>query len=108
MIEKINWIDPVRNEEILHRITEEKDILRSVKIRKDKCICHIIHRNCPLKYVIEGKVEGRIEVTGRRGGRRKQLLNDFKERRRHCKLKQAALDRIVWTVGLSEDRLRND
>ena len=77
MIEKINWIEPVRNEEILHRITEERDILLSVKGRKDKWICRIIHRNCHLKYVIEGKMEGRIEVTWRRGGRRKQLLDDF-------------------------------
>ena len=77
MIEKINWIEPVRNEEILHRITEERDILLSVKRRKDKWICHIIYRNCHLKYVIEGKMEGRIEVTWRRGGRRKQLLDDF-------------------------------
>jgi len=26
---------------------------------------HILHRNCPLKDVIEGKVVGKIEVTGR-------------------------------------------
>jgi hypothetical protein len=51
MIEKINWIDPVRNEEVLHRITEGRDILHTVKRRKDKWICHIIHTNCPLKYV---------------------------------------------------------
>jgi hypothetical protein len=30
--------------------------------------------------VIEGKLEGRIEVTGRRGKRCKQLLYDFKEK----------------------------
>jgi hypothetical protein len=29
--------------------------------------------------VIEGKLEGRIEMTGRRGKRRKQLLDDLKE-----------------------------
>jgi hypothetical protein len=28
--------------------------------------------------VIEGKLEGRIEMTGRRGRRRKQLLDDLK------------------------------
>jgi len=37
--------------------------------------------NCPLKDIIEGKIEGRIEVTGRRGRRRKQLMDDTKERR---------------------------
>jgi hypothetical protein len=31
--------------------------------------------------VIEGKLEGRIEITGRGGRRRKQLLDDVKEKR---------------------------
>jgi hypothetical protein len=46
--------------------------------------------------VIEGKLEGRIEVTGRRGRRRKQLLDDLKDKRRYWKLKEEALDRTVW------------
>jgi hypothetical protein len=28
-------------------------------------IGHILRRNCLLKHVIEGKLEGRIEMTGR-------------------------------------------
>jgi hypothetical protein len=40
-----------------------------------------IYRNCLLKLVIEGKLEGRIEMTGRRGRRRKQLLDDLKEKK---------------------------
>ena len=39
-----------------------------------------MRRNCLLKPVIEGKIEIRIDVTGRRGRRRKQLLDDLKER----------------------------
>ena len=35
-----------------------------------------MRRNCLLKHVIEGKIEGRIDVTGRRGKRRKELLDD--------------------------------
>jgi hypothetical protein len=45
--------------------------------------------------VIEGKLEGSIEVTGRRGKRRKQLLDDFKEKRRYWKFKEEALDRTM-------------
>ena len=45
---------------------------------------------------MEGKVEGRIEVTGRRGRRRKQLLEVFKEKRGYWNLKEEALDRTVW------------
>jgi len=34
---------------------------------------HILRGNCVLKHVIEGKIDGMTEVTGRRGRRRKQL-----------------------------------
>jgi hypothetical protein len=47
-----------------------------------------LRRNCFLKHVIEGKTEGRIEVTGRRGRRRKQVLYDLKEKREYWKLKE--------------------
>jgi hypothetical protein len=43
--------------------------------------------------VIEGKLEGRTEMTGRRGRRRKQLLDDLKE---YWKSKEEALDRTLW------------
>jgi len=55
-----------------------------------------MHRNCPIKHVIEGKIEGRIEVMGRRGRRRKQLLDDLKERRGAWKLKEEALGCTLW------------
>jgi hypothetical protein len=49
-----------------------------------------------LKHVIEGKVEGRIELTGRREGRHKQLLNYLNETGRYWKFKEEALDRTLW------------
>ena len=55
-------------------------------------IVHVLLRNCLLTGVIEGKVEGRIEVTGGGGRKRKQLLGDLKEKRRYCQLKEEALD----------------
>jgi len=36
--------------------------------------------NCLLKHVNGGNIEGSIEVTGRRGGRSKQLLEGIKEK----------------------------
>jgi hypothetical protein len=36
--------------------------------------------------LVKGKIEGRIEVKGRRRIRGKQLLYGFKERRGYCKL----------------------
>jgi hypothetical protein len=86
----------VRNEEVLHRVKEERNILHTIKRRKANWIGHILRRNCFLKHVIEGKLEGRIEMTGRRGRRRKQLLDDLKEKRSYWKLKEEALDRNLW------------
>jgi len=37
-----------------------------------------------------------IEVTGRRGRRRRKLLDDLKERRGYSDLKEEALDRTIW------------
>jgi hypothetical protein len=88
----------VRNEEVLHRVKEERNIVHTIKRRKANWIGHILRRNCLLKHVIEGKVEGRIEVTGRRGGRRKHLLDDIKETRGYWKLKEEALDRTVCRI----------
>jgi hypothetical protein len=53
-------------------------------------------RNCLLQNVIEGKITGGIEVTGRRVKRRRKLLDDFKEMRRYSHLKEEALDRTMW------------
>jgi hypothetical protein len=90
-MEKIIWTDRVRNEEVLHRVKEERNILHTIKRRKATWIGNILHRNYLLKHVIEGKLEGRIAMTGRRGRRRKS-----KEKRRYWKLKEEALDRILW------------
>jgi len=38
-------------------------------------------------------------VTGRRGRRRRKLLDDLKERRGFCHLKDEGLCRTVWRDG---------
>jgi len=62
----------------------------------DNWIGHILRKNCFLKKFIEGKKEGRIEVTRRRGRRRTQLLDDIKEKRGYGKMKSEALDHTLW------------
>jgi hypothetical protein len=61
-MEKISWTDHVRNE-VLHRVKEERNMVHTIKRRKANWICHILRRNCLLKHVIEGKLEGRIDVS---------------------------------------------
>jgi hypothetical protein len=97
-MEKISWTDHVRNEEVLLRVKEQRNILHEIRKRKANCICHILRRNCLLQRVIEGKIKGWIEVTGRRGGRRRKLLDYLKERRGYSHLKGEALDRTMWTA----------
>jgi len=89
----------VRNEEVLLRANEQRNILHEISKRKANWIGHILRRNCLLQHVIEGEIKGRIEVTGRRGRRRGKLLDDLKERRGYCHLKEEALDRAVCRAG---------
>jgi hypothetical protein len=98
-MEKISWTDHLRSEEVLLRVKEQKNILHEISKGKANWIGRILRRDCLLQQVIEGKIKGRIEVTRRRGRRRKELLDDFKERRGYSHLKEEALDRTVWRAG---------
>jgi hypothetical protein len=91
-----SWTDHVRNEEVLLRVKEQTNILHEISKREANCIGHILRRNCLLRQVIEGKIKGEIEVTGRRGGRCRKLLDYLKERRGYSHLKVEALDRTIW------------
>jgi hypothetical protein len=93
----------VRNEEVLHRVKEQRNILHTIKRRKANWIGHILERNCLLKHFIEGKTERRIEVMGKRGRRRKELLDGLREKRRYWKLKEEALDRSRWRTHFGRD-----
>jgi len=86
----------VRNEDVLFRVKEQRNILHEIRKRKANWIGHILPRNCLLQRVTEGKIKGGIEVTGRQGRRRGKLLDDLKERRGYSQLKQEALDRTMW------------
>jgi len=57
-MEKISWTDRVRNEEVLLRVNEERNILHEIRKRKASWIGHILHTNCLPKQVIERKVKG--------------------------------------------------
>ena len=56
--------------------------MRIIKGRKGNWIGHIWRGNCLLEHVNDGKIGGTIQVMGRRGRRRKKLLDDFNEKRR--------------------------
>jgi hypothetical protein len=86
-------------EDHLDRSCERNEVLRTIKKekhrtdykrkegRKANWISHILHRNCLLKN-IEGEIGGGIEVTGRQGRRRKQLLADLQETTGYWRFKE--------------------
>ena len=86
----------MRNEEVLLRVNEQRNILHEIRKRKANWIGHILRRNCLVQQVIEGKIKGQIEVTRRQGRRRKKLLDDLKDRAGYCQFKEEALDCTVW------------
>jgi hypothetical protein len=79
-VKKIRCTDEVRNEEMLQRVKEERNILNAIKRRKIHWAGHNLRMNCLLKDVIEGIIE-RTNVAGIRGTRPKQLVDDLKESR---------------------------
>ena len=78
-LEKIKWSEKVTNELVLEHIGEKRTVLNN---RKVNWIGHILRRNCLLHDAIEGQMK---EVKG--VGRRTQLLDDLRNRRRYWELK---------------------
>jgi hypothetical protein len=82
----MSWTNHVRDE-VSHRLKEEMYNLYPIQSRQNNWTEHILHRNCPVKQVLEGKVGGEIEVMGRQI-RCKQPLDDLKEMGGYWKLQK--------------------
>ena len=78
------------------KVKEQRNILHEIRKRKANWTGHILRRNCLIQRVTEGRIQGGIEVTGRQGRRRSNLLDYLKERRGYSHLKEEALDRTMW------------
>ena len=70
--------DRINSKKLLYRVKEETNILPTVNRRKTNWIGHI----WPAKWLLQHIIQGKIEVTRRRGRRRKQLPDNVKEGRR--------------------------
>jgi len=64
-MEKISWSDHVRNEDVLLRVKEQRNVLHEIRKQKANWIDHILRRTCLLQRIIVGKIEEGIEVTER-------------------------------------------
>jgi hypothetical protein len=74
---------------------EERDIQNTITLRKAKWIGHILRRNCLLKHLVGGNIEGNVEDARKRGRRRKQVLDGIIEKRMYWNLKAQTVDRPV-------------
>ena len=88
--------------EVLHRIKKEGNIRNTISRMKGNWTGHILRRNYLLKHVIEGKTEGRIEMTGRRRQRRRQPLDNLEEMKGYYKLKEEAIFHALWRTLLEQ------
>ena len=52
-MEKISWTDHVRNEEVLLKVNEQRNILHAIRKRMANWIGHILRRNCLLQKVLK-------------------------------------------------------
>jgi hypothetical protein len=64
-MENINWTDCVSNEEVLHKVKEDRNILHTVIRRTFNWIGLIWRRNCLLKHVIEGRIEVAVKTRAK-------------------------------------------
>ena len=85
----------MRDIEVLLRVKEQTNFLHDISKRKASWIDHFLRINCLLERVFEEKIKDTIVVTGRRGRRRRTLLDDLRERRRYSHLKEESLDRTI-------------
>jgi len=63
--------------EVFQRVRVESNRLQKMKTSNANWICHILRRTCLIKHVIQWKIQETIDVKGRRGIRRKQLLDNL-------------------------------
>jgi hypothetical protein len=101
----------VRNEEVILRVNEQRNILHEIRKRKANWIGHILRRNCLLKHFCEGKKKREMEVTRRGGRRRRTLLDDFKGHERILSFEEGSsishyeeesFWRRIWTCRQTE------
>ncbi|CAF1496207.1 unnamed protein product [Didymodactylos carnosus] len=91
-MEGINWKDHVKNEEMLNRVDEKRQILDVILTRKKRWLGHILRRESLVKDVLEGRFEG----ERRRGRPPAMMLDDILGNESYATIKRRAMDREGW------------
>lgn len=93
-MERVKWTDKVRNQEVLERVGEEKQILKVIKERKRNWLGYLTRSNCLIKDALEGIMWGR-KVKGKR---RYQLIDNIKINVSYTATKRMAENRNAWKM----------
>src|ERR1051325_1310566 len=94
-MEKISWKDLKTNDEVLHLVEEERNIVITIEKRKKNWIGYIVRGNSLLKLVLEGRMEGKRP----RGRQRIGMVDELKEGS-YVSMKRRAEDRQQWRVWM--------
>jgi hypothetical protein len=94
---------PFRNDrifaQVLLRVKVQRNIIHEISKRKANWIGHILSRNCLLRQVIEGKINGGIDVA-RWGRWCRKLMDDLKEGNGYPHLKEVTrshyVESLIW------------
>ncbi|KAI5756386.1 hypothetical protein M8J77_024680 [Diaphorina citri] len=62
-LEGIKWSDRVRNEEVLRRVEEKREILRTIVNRKRSWLGHILRRDCLQRRIMEREQRGKRSIV---------------------------------------------
>ena len=91
-IEKISWMDHVKNEEVLKRVGQKQELVDMIIKRKKNWIGHVLRGEGLLKEVIEGRMCGKRG----RGRPRIGMLDVLLEGNKFHIMKRRAEDRKKW------------
>jgi hypothetical protein len=89
---EFSWTDCENSEEVWHRVKKGRNIRHAIKRRKGNWTGEVLHRNCHLKHIFEGKIQGKVEGMLTLETRCKQLLDHLNEMRQYWKLKEEAIE----------------
>ena len=81
-----NWKVILINPKLSGAYYTVRSVIHVSNINSLKSVCHLL----------EGKIKGEMEVTRRRGRRRKKFLDDLREGRGYSHLKEEALNCTMW------------
>jgi len=84
----------IKNEDVLKKVNESKNMLNVIRQRKRKRTGHVLRHDEFLQEIFEGRMKGKPT----RGRKKVQLLDNLADGKDYASLKREAEDRSMWRV----------